>query len=76
MKEDIERLNDYVDFYEKLSDKQNKEIKRLHNVIEQKDNIIRELETYIEKMSYASVIDNPKKDLVKILKRVDKNEYR
>jgi hypothetical protein len=27
---------------------------------------------YLEKMSYASVIDNPKKDLVKILKRVDK----
>lgn len=27
---------------------------------------------YIDKMSYASVVDNPKKDLVKILKRVDK----
>lgn len=27
---------------------------------------------YIDKMSYASVVDNPKKDLVKILKRDDK----
>ena len=27
---------------------------------------------YVEKMSYAPVVDNPKKDLVKILKRVDK----
>lgn len=29
---------------------------------------------YTNSMSYAPVIDNPKKDLVKILKRVDKNE--
>ena len=27
---------------------------------------------YVEKMSYAEVVDNPKKDLVKILKRSDK----
>lgn len=27
---------------------------------------------YIDKMSYTSIVDNPKKDLVKILKRVDK----
>lgn len=35
-------------------------------------NIIYELEEYINKMSFASVVDNPKKDLTKILlKRVD-----
>lgn len=45
--------------------KQEQEIQRLQN-------IINELETYIDKMSYTSVVDNPKKDLVKILKRVDK----
>ena len=34
--------------------------------------IIKEIEVYVEKMSYAPVVDNPKKDLVKILKRGDK----
>lgn len=35
-------------------------------------NIIYELEEYINKMSFTSVVDNPKKDLIKILlKRVD-----
>lgn len=39
---------------------------------EQLEEIIKEIEKYVEKMSYALVVDNPKKDLVKILKRVDK----
>lgn len=39
---------------------------------EQLEEIIKEIEIYVEKMSYAPVVDNPKKDLVKILKRVDK----
>lgn len=39
---------------------------------EELKNIIDEAITYLEKMSYAPVVDNPKKDLVKILKRVDK----
>lgn len=29
---------------------------------------------YLDKMSYADIIDNPKKDLVKILKRDDKHD--
>lgn len=39
---------------------------------EELEEIIKEIEIYINKMSYAEVVDNPKKDLVKILKRVDK----
>ena len=39
---------------------------------EELKNIIDEAIKKKEKMSYAPVIDNPKKDLVKILKRVDK----
>ena len=39
---------------------------------EQLEEIIKEIEKYVEKMSYAPVVNNPKKDLVKILKRVDK----
>ena len=39
---------------------------------EELEQIIKEIEKYVEKMSYAEVVNNPKKDLVKILKRVDK----
>ena len=39
---------------------------------EELEEIIKEIEIYVEKMSYADIVDNPKKDLVKILKRVDK----
>lgn len=35
-------------------------------------NKIDNISNYIEKMSYCEIVDNPKKDLVKILKRVDK----
>lgn len=30
---------------------------------------MKELRSYIDKMSYADVVDNPKKDLIKILKK-------
>ena len=39
-----------------------KEIERLNNII---DNAIK----YVEKMSYQAIVDNPKKDLIKILKK-------
>lgn len=43
------------------------ENKRLKSKIKQIDN-------YIEKMSYCPVVDNPKKDLIKILKKENKND--
>ena len=39
---------------------------------EQLEEIIKEIEKYVEKMSYAPVVDNPKKDLIKILKKENK----
>ena len=39
---------------------------------EELEEIIKAIEIYVEKMSYAPVVNNPKKDLVKILKRGDK----
>lgn len=39
-----------------------KEKERLNNII---DNAIK----YVEKMSYQDIVDNPKKDLIKILKK-------
>ena len=39
---------------------------------EELEEIIKAIEYYIDKMSFAPVVDNPKKDLQKILKRSDK----
>lgn len=36
---------------------------------EELEKIIKEIEIYINKMSYADIVDNPKKDLIKILKK-------
>lgn len=36
---------------------------------EEAQNTIKEMEKYIDKMSYQSVVDNPKKDLIKILRK-------
>ena len=36
---------------------------------EELEEIIKQIERYVDKMSYASVVDNPKEDLVKILKK-------
>ena len=51
-----------------------KRIANLEYEVEMKDSIIENLNNYIDKMSYASVVDNPKKDLQKILKKEIKNE--
>ena len=52
-------------------------LRRIANLeydVEMKDSIIENLNNYIDKISYASVVDNPKKDLQKILKKEIKNE--
>lgn len=46
-------------------------IEELIGRVEYLERVVKELQVYVEKMSYAPVVDNPKKDLVKILKRVD-----
>ena len=63
----------HVDFEEVSKGKVITELlKRIANLeyeVEMKDSIIENLNNYIDKMSYASVVDNPKEDLVKILKK-------
>lgn len=44
-------------------------IANLEYEVERQDNILEQVERYVDKMSYASVVDNPKEDLVKILKK-------
>ena len=39
---------------------------------EELEKIIKEIEKYVEKMSYQAIVDNPKKDLMKILKKENK----
>lgn len=46
-----------------------KRIANLEYEVERQDNILEQVESYVDKMSYASVVDNPKEDLVKILKK-------
>ena len=41
---------------------------------EELEEIIKQIERYVDKLSYEKVIDNPKKDLQKILKKEIKNE--
>ena len=49
-------------------------ISTLEYEVERQDGIIEEVNNYIEKMSYASIVDNPKKDLQKILKKEKAND--
>lgn len=37
--------------------------------IERLESTLNQVDKYIEKMSYSSIVDNPKKDLIKILKK-------
>jgi len=75
---------EYLPFYNSLNDRDkefwmncSKEelIDHLIGCIRNGEELLSRIERateYVEKMSYAPVVDNPKKDLVKILKRVDK----
>ena len=42
--------------------------------IERLESTLNQVDKYIEKMSYSSIVDNPKKDLQKILKKEKNNE--
>ena len=46
-----------------------KRIANLEYEVERQDNILEQVERYVYKMSYASVVDNPKEDLQKILEK-------
>ena len=37
--------------------------------IKELEETLKQIEQYVDKMSYASVVDNPKKDLIKILRK-------
>lgn len=47
-------------------------IAKLEWEVERLEKIIDSATHYIDKMSYCDIVDNPKKDLQKILKRSDK----
>lgn len=64
----------YVDKKDNVITELLKRIATLEYEVERQDNIIEEVENYVEKMSYSSIVDNPKKDLQKILKKENKND--
>ena len=49
-------------------------IATLEYEVERLENTLNQVDKYIEKMSYSSIVDNPKKDLQKILKKEKNNE--
>ena len=57
----------------KLIDADNRNLqienKYLKDEVERLNTIINNIHNYIDKMSYQAVIDNPKKDLTRILKK-------
>ena len=50
-----------------------KRIANLEYEVERQDNILEEINNYVDKLSYQDIVDNPKKDLQKILKKETKN---
>ena len=46
-----------------------KRIANLEYEVERQDRIIEEINKYVDKMSYETIVDNPKKDLSKILRK-------
>lgn len=74
----IEVKNDYMlgrqnerILYEEIV-RLNQEITNKDYEIERLNTIINNIHTYIEKMSYCDIVDNPRKDLTKILERENK----
>lgn len=57
-----------------MTDDEILKVEELIGRVEYLERVVKELQDYVEKMSYASVIDNPKKDLIKILKKENKND--
>ena len=46
-----------------------KRIANLEYEVERQDNILEQVESYVNKLSYQDIVDNPKKDLQKILEK-------
>lgn len=44
-------------------------IAKLEYEVERLESIVNQVDKYVDKMSYEVIIDNPKKDLIKILKK-------
>lgn len=46
-----------------------KRIANLEYEVERQDNILEEINHYVDRLSYQDIVDNPKKDLQKILEK-------
>lgn len=65
-------VNDIAEYEETDSELAKYTIMSLHCEIDRLNTIINNIHNYIEKMSYCEVVDNPKKDLTKILRKEKK----
>lgn len=72
LKDDKRILNLKIEDKDKVINDLLSRIAKLEYEVERLESTINQVDKYVDKMSYADIVDNPKKDLVKILKRSDK----
>ena len=61
----------FIDFTNMSDEKKYKLLNKKDYEIERLNTILNNIHTYIEKMSYCEVVDNPKKELSRILEKGD-----
>lgn len=69
LKDDKKILNLKIEEKDKVINELLSKIAQLEYEVERLESTISQANKYIEKMSYADIVDNPKKDLIKILKK-------
>lgn len=65
----ITEVTDIAEYEETDSELAKYTIICLHSEITRLNTILNNIHTYIEKMSYCDIVDNPKKELSRILER-------
>ena len=61
----------FIDFTNMSDEEKYKLLNKKDYEIERLNTILNNIHTYIEKMSYCEVVDNPKKELSRILEKGD-----
>ena len=74
LKDDKRILNLKIEDKDKVINELLSKIATLEYEVERLENTVNQIDKYVNKMSYEIIVDNPKKDLQKILKKEKNNE--
>ena len=74
LKDDKRILNLKIEDKDKVINELLSRIATLEYEVERLENTVNQVDKYVNKMSYEVIVDNPKKDLQKILKKEKNNE--